>query len=238
MFEAPFVTTSIFRIDWLHCADQGCAADYLGNILLLCAGKLPGNNLKAKCLVLWGKVQEFYKEESVQDRLQNLTLTMLKQPKKAPKLRASAAQCRALVPFAHKLSQELLSTASPIEGTAKQGMFHLCECYKTLSADCIFAADLLKEHSIRFAQLYVALEAAQGNDNKLWAIKPKLHMFLELCSDGSRPSMCWNYRDEDWGGTVARMSRRRGGILRAKVFSSNLLYRFRLQQPMIRMMEP
>ena len=47
-----------------------------------------GNNVKERVAILWSKIQEFYKELDVQDRLQNLVDTMLKQPKKAPKLQA------------------------------------------------------------------------------------------------------------------------------------------------------
>ncbi len=50
---APWVRNSIFRVDWLHAADQGCTADFLGNILLLIASKLPGANKKARVDNLW-----------------------------------------------------------------------------------------------------------------------------------------------------------------------------------------
>ena len=66
-------------------------------------------------------------------------------------------------------------------------------------------------------------------------VKPKMHLFLELCIEGGKPATCWTYRDEDWGGSVAKMSRRRGGLLSTAAYSSNLLDRFRMQQPMIRM---
>ena len=71
---------------------------------------------------------------------------------------------------------------------------------------------------------------------KLWKIKPKLHLFLELCSvERTRPSLCWNYRDEDFGGSVARLARRRGGLLSASAFSRNLILMWSMQ-PMIRIL--
>ena len=158
---------------------------------------------------------------------------MLKQPKKAPKLRSSAAQCRALVPFAVMEANRLLNDAVPHEAAAKIGMHHLGQCYAALSHDSIFAADALKENSVRFALQYVALEL-YANHPKNWRIKPKLHLFLHMCSEGSRPSCCWTYRDEDWGGSVSSRSRRRGGLLSAQAFSSNLLDRFRML-PVIRL---
>ena len=64
-------------------------------------------------------------------------------------------------------------------------------------------------------------------------VKPKMHLFLELCISGSKPSLSWTYRDEDFGGTAAQLSRRRGGLLSAKATSHNFLLRFRLKQPLL-----
>ena len=233
LLSAPGVQLQIFRIDWLHAADQGVTADFLGNLLLLLTTKYAGNNVKERVAILWSKIQEFYKELDVQDRLHNLVDTMLKQPTKAPKLRASAAQCRALVPFAIREATRVLDDNVPEEAAAKNAMHHLHQCYAALTRDSIFAADVLREHSTKFALQYVALEQFAGEAMR-WRIKPKLHLFLHLCSDGSRPALCWTYRDEDYGGSVSSRSRRRGGLLSAQAFSHNLLARFRMQ-PMLRM---
>ena len=161
------------------------------------------------------------------ERLEKLTPTMLKQNKKAPKLRGYAAQVRALVPFAKELAEELLSPLDPLENAARVGIYHLDQCYQALSASSIFSPDILVEHSTKFALQYVALETAHAGTRN-WRIKPKLHMFLELCSEGSRPSLFWTYRDEDFGGTVSRLARRRGGLCSAHGMSTNFLQRFRM----------
>ncbi len=236
LLQGPWVSSAIFRIDWLHCADQGISADTLGNLFRLLAGKCEGGTISQRTTALWEKVQSYYVTHEVQDRLQNLVPSMLKQPTKPAKLRCSAAQCRALIPFADQCAQELLSSAAPVEAAAKAAIHHLHECYKALSTESIFSCDTLRRHSIRFALQYCALQRAHEEvDPSAWRVKPKLHLFLEVCSEGSRPAMCWTYRDEDYGGSVARMSRRRGGALSVKAFSSNLLQRFRLQQPVLRM---
>ena len=234
LLQAPWVDARIFRIDWLHCADQGVTADYLGNLFVLISRKLPGRNIKLRTAELWRLIQLGYTARGIQDRLQNLIPTMLKQPKKAPKLRSSAAQCRALVPIAQDLAQAHLRDCDPIEAAAKIGMGHLHQCYQALSSGSIFADDILREHSIKFALQYVALEDFTDEDPKIWRVKPKLHLFLELCSDGSKPAMYWNYRDEDFGGTVAALSRRRGGLLSVQAFSRNMLERFKIKQPVAR----
>ncbi len=53
IFLIPWIDASIFRIDWLHCADIGCIADWMGNFLLLCARKMPGTNHTERVAELW-----------------------------------------------------------------------------------------------------------------------------------------------------------------------------------------
>lgn len=236
LFSIPWVTKDICRIDWLHCADQGVAADYLANLFLMLAEKLPGRSIDARVSSLWARLQAFYDENNVDDRLQNLTKTMIKQPKKAPKLRGGAAQVRALVPFGLKMAEELLAGGTPKEEAALIGMRHLANCYAALSHEAIFYADNLRENSCKFALQYCALELFD-DDPKSWRVKPKLHMFLELCSEGSRPATFWTYRDEDFGGSLSRMVRRRGGLLSVRAFSKSLIDRFRIHQPMLRIRE-
>ena len=234
LFQVPWVTSDIFRIDWLHCADQGISADFLGNLFVMLREKCEGRNLALRTNDLWQKIQKFYRDEKVEARLTNLVPTMIKQDQKKPKLRCSAAQCRALIPFAHSCAQELLSDTDPAELAAKTAAKELLGCYKCLSHEAIFHRDLLKAHSIKFALQYVALHDFFGDDRS-FALKPKLHLFLELCAEGSKPALFWNYRDEDYGGTVAKLSRRRGGLLSARGFSESFLSRFRIYQPFIRM---
>jgi len=233
LWGAPWVTSSIFKIDWLHCADHGVTADFLANTMLLIMSRLDGRSNKARCATLWTRIQELYAARGVEDRLTGLTYTMIVQPKKSPKLRGSAAQCRALVPIVHQLASDVLSSAVPIEEACKVGIASLNQCYMALSSDSIFWRDILDEHSRRFAAQYVALEAATTH-NKRWVVKPKLHLFLELCSSGEKPSKFWAYRDEDFGGTCAHLARRRGGLLRPSATSASMLRKFMVKSRMPR----
>ena len=50
-----------------------------------------------------------------------------------------------------------------------------------------------------------------AGDGVSFKAKPKTHLFLELCSQpGVVPNASWCYRDEDFGGPVARQSKMRG----------------------------
>jgi len=154
----PYINSRVFRIDWLHCADQGCAADYLGNLLWLIQAKLPGANVKTRVTNLWMEIEAEYRAREVGDRLQNLTPLMIKQNKKGPKLRCSGAQCRALVPIALKLAQKYLDAGQPLEQAALVGMQKLDQCYQALSSESIFSFDVLRQCSVEFALQYVALD--------------------------------------------------------------------------------
>ena len=82
---------------------------------------------------------------------------------------------------------------------------------------------------------YVALhDHCNAADSASWRIKPKLHLFLHITSDSSIPRLTWTYRDEDFGGSVARMARRRGNLLNCKSTSESVLTRFKLANPCVR----
>ena len=109
-------------------------------------------------------------------------------------------------------------------------MGHMFECYEALHGAGDFV-DGLTLHSRLFALQFVALEE---HVPATWRVKPKLHQFLELCTDGGLSSANWNYRDEDFGGACSGMARRRGGHLGPKSTSENLLTRFVLRTPLPR----
>ena len=141
---------------------------------------------------------------------------------------------RALVPFAAVLAESTFDTPDEKERTMISAAKHLNNCYKHLSSD-EFNGPVLKENAIKFAGSYIALSQT-STDEKLRRVKPKMHLFLELCDGSVEPSKIWTYRDEDFGGSVAALSRRRGGMLSVSAFSSGLLARFKGDQPMIRIL--
>ena len=69
LLEAPWVKTSIFKMDWLHAADQGVSADFVGNVFHYFLGHFPGNNVAEQCTALFQDVLLFYEENHVQDKL-------------------------------------------------------------------------------------------------------------------------------------------------------------------------
>ena len=58
---------------------------------------------------------------------------------------------------------------------------------------------------------------------------PKMHLFLELCSAGTEPQKFWNYRDEDFGGSIARQSRMKGSWKKMSAFCKHGLDMFKMK---------
>ena len=219
-------------MDWLHAADQGITADLIGNVFLQLLDRFPGATTKEQCAGLWHDIMQFYDTNDVQDRLDTLLLTHF-QARQGMKLRCSAAKCRRLVPYVCQLASELCDPSNPIDEAIIKATFHLNEVYKCLSAET-HDAEAMKRHSIRFASQYVALhDQLNGSDDRVFRIKPKMHFFLHLCSDGGRPSQHWCYRDEDFGASVAKAARRRGGLLKPRATSLRVLNCMRVGTPRI-----
>ena len=239
LLEAPWVTKEIFRPDWLHACDLGVAAEFIGNLFYRLISNdvvLEGRSKKKRVKVLWSFIQSYYEDNDVKDRLNNLTQEKIKASKKKPKLKGSAAAVRALVPFARAIAEELHSQdGNQINLAIKTAAFHLDQCYKALSMSSIFASHVLRESSQSFLLQYGALSAFHaGSKMKIWKIVPKFHIWLHMCEDGSSPAFYWNYRDEDFGGSISHLARRRGGRCLARVVSMNVLERFRLRQDIVR----
>ena len=230
---------ALFKIDWLHCADQGVAADFLGNLFsYLVKNIMPGSNKEQRCNALSVEVFQFYKDNpKIEDTLKEFVLKSF-QPEKStqpPKLKGNAASTRALVPFGHLMAKRYLSDAIPHEGAMKAAADHLWNCYESLREDnAAVAHEALYLNAKKFALQYAALHDAFGKE-KQWLPKPKMHMFLELCSANTEPQKFWNYRDEDFGSTVARQSKMKGSwkILRSYCVHAHDMFRMKNSVPRI-----
>ena len=103
-FAIPFLTLSSLRLDWLHIADQGITPVFLGGLfhyIISLADYGPNEDVRLEWL--WNEIQAFYDREQTQDRLFNLTKTMIKPKTGSIELSGSAAQIRCLVPLALQL---------------------------------------------------------------------------------------------------------------------------------------
>ena len=223
LFATPGLRTQCFKPDWLHVCDLGVTSDFLGNFLLLVSQKLPGASHKSRVEAMWKDIQAWYKRHGVENRLDNLCPSMLQgSSTKPPKLRAKAAQARSLVPYAVYAADSFLA-GSDVEAAAKAMANQLAACYECLSPDK-FDHGKLAHHCRRFCGLAVAME--ERHDGILWRCKPKIHLFQELAEFlVDCPSLFWTYRDEDFGGSMAQLARKRGGPATSGSISKNVLLR-------------
>lgn len=144
--EAPFVTDKIFRMDWLHNADQGVCPDFIGNFFHEILHMFPGSTTEDRCHPLYEEIEAYYEANEVADRFDTMLLTFFAAPDKNYKLKGSAAKCRALVPFAWHLAQELLDPTNPKQDALLKAAFHLNEVYTALLSNHPSPKSHMKEH--------------------------------------------------------------------------------------------
>lgn len=59
-----------------------------------------------------------------------------------------------------------------------------------------------------------------------WVMKPKFHMLAEIALAGDKPSDNWVYRDEEAGGTMARVAHAKGGPVNQWSIATRVLNKF------------
>ena len=231
LFAVFGVFNTLFKCDWLRCADQGIAADFLGNEFAFLLKKMPGATQEDQCQALHEHIKAYYAANGVEDRLKELEPKSFKPKKKSrpPRLKGSAATTRALVRFGDQIARQLLSDDDPVEQAIKTAAHHLLNCYNSLhQANEALSHSAIFHSSKVFAAQYGALWAAHGHSAS-WRPMPKMHLFLELCSAGTEPQKLWNYRDEDFGGSVARQSRMKGSWKRVSAYCKHGLDMFKMK---------
>lgn len=222
IYKVPLFDTSLFTLDWLHVVDLGVTASTLGNIFFALLKKL-GPTVSQQVQHLLLLIKEYYIKHNIKDGIGNLTLQMIKQDGSSPKLRAKGAEARSLVPFAQEFAKHWCNTTDPLESGILSVAHYLNQVHITGLDSSSFDAASFRSAVQRFLLQYKALENV---DEQLWLLKPKFHLLYELAQIGNCCAMNWNYRDEEAGGTLARMARSRGGLQTPWSVSKKCLQRF------------
>ena len=112
------------------------------------------------------------------------------------------------MPVARQLAEDLLDAADAMDRSVKAATDSLASCYDCQSQHAPFAEERLATHCRKFCALKVALEARRPN---IFRVKPKLHLFQALCEhdEGGRPAAHSTYREEEFGGSMVAVTRRR-----------------------------
>ena len=127
------------------------------------------------------------------------------------------------------MAQQFLSDGDPIESAIKTAAHHLLNCYNSLHLRHeALSHSALYQSSKQFAIQYGGLWAVHGYTAS-WRPMPKMHLLLELCSAATEPQKFWNYRDEDFGGSVSRQSRMKGSWKKIGAFCKHGLDMFKMK---------
>jgi hypothetical protein len=242
LLTIPGFTIIQFRDDWLHSVDQGVGADFLGNLFKMIMHKLMALYAMTKQQAandLWQRILAWYDLHHVQDKLKAFSWNNVQSKNSdPPKLRGcNAASVRALIPFGNVVAQSLLDSTVPIEDAAKQAARHLFLCYQAMSHTTAspLKKELLLNSSISFALQFEACRDL--SEDPYFRIKPKMHRFLEMCSDDGIPNLFWTYRDEDFGGTLGHQSKVRGCWHKIGYYNKHALQLFALKNDEPRLLQ-
>ena len=233
LLGVPFFDMSIICLDWLHIMDIGVSLHWLGSVFVLLSEKLPGNNVDQRCKALHLRMKNYYKEYGIDSQMPLLKASMLYKDKKkssssaSPKLRAKAGEAKGLILFSLLQCTALLNNRDSFEAAVIQCAQHLHNCYQQLSQQ-VFEPSALHREALKFAALYVTLnQISVQQGRQLFKVTPKLHLFLEMTFDPkASPSTGWTYRDEDWGGQMSELARRRGGNLTCLAVAQAMFHKF------------
>ena len=233
IFSLPGFSLSFIGIDILHCCGLGVTQDLIGNIMWEVVkekGFIGGSSIEARVATLNTKLKTYYSVVRPLCRVDFLTREMIKPPSKGPKFRAKAAETKGVLPFAVSLALDM-SEASPREHyhTIASCASALMDFYVLLDHD-EWLADAASETVRRFCLLYKAL-SAESSDERLWRMKPKMHMLQELVEfqvhDLGHPARYWTFQDESFVGEIAKLAMSRGGPRNVASAAQRTLDRYR-----------
>ena len=201
----------------------GCVLRCYRKCLLVFAWKIPRKSSQPSSCPI-PKDQRFLCQEWNPRQNWQLDRKMIRNSAtQSPKLKTRAAETRALVPWACEICEELLDPADNYEAGIRFVMRYLLESYKCLSRDS-FEPRHFQDMCFKFLMQYHALEIIAPEYT--WFLKPKFHSMAELALSTDNPSMNWVYRDEECGGTLARLGRSRGSVQTPWSVSSKVLQKF------------
>jgi hypothetical protein len=244
LWSVPGCSSEIVMVDWLHCADLGVSADVLGNVLLELVESMPGQDRNVRMSALWKEISDEYTAQGLaaEKRFPTLRLNSFLVAGKSPKLKGKAAHVRYIVPVVDRVVQKLLQPSDAHLKTVMSCVRHLAECYQSIET---FDAAQLDLSARKMALLYCALEKEQlaAGTQKVWKVKPKLHLFLELCGflclerQRGNPRKFWTYGDETHGGLMRTIAKSRGGPNSSNASAYRLLTLWSSSTDMFAMLE-
>ena len=233
IFNLPGFKLDHICIDVLHALDLGFTQVVLANIIWEYKEFCEGSTMKVRISKVWTKLKAHYRTMCTPNRLQDLTVTMVRKDNGSLKMRTKGAETRSLVPFGVILASEMHEEQqSSHTKSVYVCISHLLDFYMLM---CLpeYNVQAGAEACRRCLSMYKALslEAASNGEEQRWKLKPKAHLFQELAEFQSaqwgNPRNFWTYADEDFVGWVATIARSRGGPKQASTAARRVMERYR-----------
>ena len=136
--------------------------------------RFPGASKDKRLSSVFRSMQSFYRRYSVDNRLDTLTMGMLRKTDK----KQTKSQLPSLEHLLEK-PEALLDKSNTFENTIFQATLQMNACYSLLSRD-LWNPQELATAGQRFLLLYVSLSDSDP-EGMFWRFKPKHHLFQELC---------------------------------------------------------
>jgi hypothetical protein len=214
----------------MHSADMGVAQDVAAHLFHEILPQLPGGSIKDRTDELFNVINRYYDAFNVEDRLRSLKHSDFTNggTTKANKLQCNAAEARALMPALPKLAARYCNGADSYSAAVRTVTQRSADCYRHFDEP----GDALSKSCRRFVNAYASLQLSAPDAH--WHIKPKLHLFQELCEFCPRsPRLFWCYKDETFGSLCAKLAVRRSGHDNPGVNTERILLAWCCGTPMI-----
>ena len=130
LFGSPGFRCTMIRPDWLHIADLGVGAFWIGQLFHYLLAKFAGRTQAERCARLQDRARGLYGSYPCDSKLNTLTQNTLSPNSPAPKVKGYGAEVRGLVPVALHLARELLDNVT--ESTVKRTTVELAACHSAL----------------------------------------------------------------------------------------------------------
>ena len=201
-------------IDILHTVDLGIAAHIIGNILFvygILRGVFGGRTFSDRVQATAAALDAWYKRTKCPYRLQGaLTLERIRATSQWPKLKAKAAVARYLAKFALWVVEEH-GNGTEHDNLVLNVAGLLCAFYSVLECESRFLSEAARHNLPKIGQRLAAsygrlAKLAFDNEQRLWKLSPKMHLFEHLCELQAvaygNPRWWWTYADEDLVGLM------------------------------------
>ena len=203
LFSAPGLQIGLLCYRLAACLWPGSCPRFSWEFDFSLLDRFPVASKDKRLSSVFRSMQSFYRRYSVDNRLDTLTMGMLRKTDK----KQTKSQLPSLEHLLEK-PEALLDKSNTFENTIFQATLPMNACYSLLSRD-LWNPQELATAGQRFLLLYVSLwqrswRNVLGGSNQAPPLPGAMWIWWVL-------PLNWTYRDEDMGGTVAAISRRRGG---------------------------